>query len=790
MSKPFQIDYSTLLDFIQNIKYKKSNIPSNLKQNLSLNSSHDFLTYEQYLIQPNYDNLVLINPKFDENQDIEIEYSNQQDWFYKNQKQQDKEEWHIIFGSSMFLESVSKKEQAYQICQIFPLIDELLDYIQFTSQSKDFRKLFIPDKKTFYSILIKNIADSKNSFSNVFSIRPHAMENKETYTEKILKAQITLILNCFLKLKSISGEKKVTINTGYIGCGTYNNNHILMALLQFLIADLVGIKKIVFNTHLKSEQAFTAQRIYTVIKNSFKQNKNGNFLQKLPQFLEKINFQCSNSNTQTENQVLNLVNQYLYIILEPSDQLQNNQYGKYPDLNKYINQQQGLETPNPCDQIKMNNQIKEQIQGFQKQEMPCYNNNNYNHHYNNNQDFNQAQMIQNQNQLSNEHIFLKSINAQFQEQNEKKQQNLIYQVEQKIVQDDFQSLNLNAFDQRMIIQISKLLQTKLKKLHKNKQFLYDRFMHKELISQVQHDMLYIRCIQNTPYPPDQLLPNLFQMQKTKFEAIQSEYDYEKNSFNQFQWHVNFADKQLFGFYETSLFAQDEIQTAENPLLYHLREEAVIQAKINPKLQPLTLEDQNPTPILIVNSLRQGKVNTKPTQSNPQGIYGRNFEKADLKKIAEACEQLKEEDIVDVNIISMCSLSYEAGSYTLNQIKFTFNTAYKSFREAYNTVKRLYSENNIPVIINTGNWGTGAFGNNSVLIAIIQLLAAEISQVDVLKYYTFDQKGYEAFISGIQVFQKIKKEIFNYQPKSFSQYVEYFLNQIFNLKYKWSVSDGN
>ncbi|KAL4433339.1 hypothetical protein ABPG74_017443 [Tetrahymena malaccensis] len=916
MSEYYEIKYYQLFDFLTRQK-QVLNLPQKLLENFSLKSSQEVITFERNKILDNFDKMITLNPKFESNKELQIVFNNSPNWVYQKQDVQ-VQEWHIIFGSSLFLEHASESDQSYQICQQFPLIKELINYLESENKSRNFRILFEYEFKNFYSIFIRNIADYKNTFSNIFSFRTFAMENKD-YDQKILKIQISSILNCFLKIQNLSQDKQVTINTGFIGCGVYQNNHILMALLQFLVADLIGINKIVFNTHTKQEYAITAKKIYEMIKDKLKNRKDVNFLSKLLDYLEKVNFQTSRYNTQTDDQVFKAAEKYLYILLESNNEVQNPQNQKYPDLNQNKKQhqisqnqiqyaqnnfqqitpgnyQQEINDKNQLNQfqdkiqygqnnfqpninipgiqqqemhdIQFQNQIQygqnnfqpnkimqvcqeqqifdlnqnkyqyqqQQQQGFQNnaqnnfqpnknmqicQEQQMFDLNQYKQQQqqqqqqgfqnnaqinfsqnmqgqqkyempisNNGYLSNNNQMMQDENQLQDDHIFLQSRNNQFLQYNGKQQQNINNPSQYSQVKDDLKSLNLNDPDSRMIIQISKLLQTKLKKLHPNKEFLYNRFMHKQLLSQIEQEILYIRCIQNTPYPPDEMLYNLFSAQKTFVEPIQSSYTYEKNSPNQFQWHVNFADTQIFGFYETALFAQDEIQTAENPILYHLREEAVIQSKNNSKLKPLTMEDQNPTPILIVNSIREGKVNTNPTQNNPSGIYGKKFEKTSISKIAEVCEQLKEDDMIDVNLISMCSLSYFTGLYTQDQIKFTFNTAYKSFREAYITVNKMYSNVNIPITINTGNWGTGAFGNHLELIAIIQLLAAEISQIDHLKYFTFDEKGQRGFLKGQQIFQQIKKEVYKLQPKLFSQYVEYFLNEIYKRKYSWQVSDGN
>ena len=49
------------------------------------------------------------------------------------------------------------------------------------------------------------------------------------------------------------------------------------------------------------------------------------------------------------------------------------------------------------------------------------------------------------------------------------------------------------------------------------------------------------------------------------------YDYSRvlPSNEAVEWHVNFADTRLFFGYNSSLFAQDEVQVAEMPILAHL-----------------------------------------------------------------------------------------------------------------------------------------------------------------------------------------------------------------------------
>jgi hypothetical protein len=49
------------------------------------------------------------------------------------------------------------------------------------------------------------------------------------------------------------------------------------------------------------------------------------------------------------------------------------------------------------------------------------------------------------------------------------------------------------------------------------------------------------------------------------------YNYPPSNAGNLKWHVNFADPNLFVAYGSGLFAQDEMQVAEHPLLGSVRE---------------------------------------------------------------------------------------------------------------------------------------------------------------------------------------------------------------------------
>src|SRR5690348_1921550 len=58
---------------------------------------------------------------------------------------------------------------------------------------------------------------------------------------------------------------------------------------------------------------------------------------------------------------------------------------------------------------------------------------------------------------------------------------------------------------------------------------------------------------------------------TSVEVRPDFYDYRPVASECIEWHVNFADPRLFVAYGSGLFAQDEMQVAEHPLLGSVRE---------------------------------------------------------------------------------------------------------------------------------------------------------------------------------------------------------------------------
>lgn len=90
-----------------------------------------------------------------------------------------------------------------------------------------------------------------------------------------------------------------------------------------------------------------------------------------------------------------------------------------------------------------------------------------------------------------------------------------------------------------------------------------------------------------------------------------------------------------------------------------------------------------------------------------------------------------------------------------------------------------------VIIHTGFWGCGAYGGNRILMALLQLLAARLAQVNRLVFHTgVDAKSAQDFATA----QHILNE--NLAPVGSNVEVSTLLVKIQALGFQWGISDGN
>jgi Poly (ADP-ribose) glycohydrolase (PARG) len=258
-------------------------------------------------------------------------------------------------------------------------------------------------------------------------------------------------------------------------------------------------------------------------------------------------------------------------------------------------------------------------------------------------------------------------------------------------------------------------------------------------------------------------------QKSYFEYTSSNRDN-----NLVEWYLNFAHSDLFCAHGERVFAQDEMQVAEHPALASLRE-----ALLAENIAPFTVERGDPTPILIRGVERRCAIatNSDPAQGRPNGLYGNNFAKATPEAIALATTPLNPPTIT--NIIAMEAPSGGYNFYEYDAIEFILTTAVTGFMAA-----KIESQLEIaaPIVsIHTGFWGCGAYGGNRVLMALLQLLAARLAQIDKLVFHTTDATGSKALATARSI---LDRELVTCEN------ITKILEKVYAKAFKWGISDGN
>lgn len=244
-----------------------------------------------------------------------------------------------------------------------------------------------------------------------------------------------------------------------------------------------------------------------------------------------------------------------------------------------------------------------------------------------------------------------------------------------------------------------------------------------------------------------------------------------------EWHVNFADPQLFGFYESGLFAQDEMQVAEHPALGSLRD-AIPSNGAN----PVTEEQNEPTPVLVTGVERRVVVATdpNPVEERPYGLYGNNFSSASSEAIRRATKAITPPTVS--NIIAMAAPGMGHGRYSIYQIEKIIVVATTGFTAAVSESERIHGAAS-KAIIHTGFWGCGAFGGNKMLMVMLQMVAAGMSGVSEIVFHAADPAGKTEVNRSIETLGDMA-------TRSANADTEALVADIESMGFEWGVSDGN
>lgn len=286
-------------------------------------------------------------------------------------------------------------------------------------------------------------------------------------------------------------------------------------------------------------------------------------------------------------------------------------------------------------------------------------------------------------------------------------------------------------------------------------------------------MIVTRCTPDTA----ELESTVFKKGKTKFKDDAGYFNYAADQSNdeRYVWWMNFADPKLFGYYGGPMFAQDEIQVFEHPILGSIREYLLDGTEEGMKPWALTLRDgqpHTPTPYLIEQAPQWQKVDTTPRL--PLGgmgmIYGHNFSTAPDEEV-EAGIKVVDEDIR--NNIMACSAIVGSGQYSYEDIEIQFKTLLCAFKSA----KEISTEKGKKCVIHGGMWGCGAFGGNPELMLFLQICAAGVCGVDELVLHAVDDDAYE---DALDMYLDMNDEMS----------LDGIIMMLYDNEYYWGQSDGN
>jgi len=224
------------------------------------------------------------------------------------------------------------------------------------------------------------------------------------------------------------------------------------------------------------------------------------------------------------------------------------------------------------------------------------------------------------------------------------------------------------------------------------------------------------------------------------------YDYEPAVAGAVEWHVNFADPLLFYAYGSGLFAQDEMQSAEHPILGSL-----VEALHVGTTRAVTEDESGPTPVLVTGAQRLCHVATdrNEAEGRPRGLYGSEFSAASADVVRRATHRIDPPTVS--NLIALAAPSYGVGPYTRDEIERILVSAYTGFAAAVAESAQLGP--GAPVVIHTGYWGCGVFGGDRVLMSLLQVLAAGMAGASRLVFHTTSEAGTAPFAEALSILRE-------------------------------------
>ena len=260
------------------------------------------------------------------------------------------------------------------------------------------------------------------------------------------------------------------------------------------------------------------------------------------------------------------------------------------------------------------------------------------------------------------------------------------------------------------------------------------------------------------------------------EILDGPMRYGVQSPHETAWHLNFADPDLFFAYGSDLFAQDEWQVVEHPVLGALREWLVRNDR-----EPRTACEAGPTPVLVEDVERRCEITVVPARGRDGPVlYGCRFARTPIDVVLGVTRLI--EPPTRTNIIALAAPACGRGAYRAREIAEILRTALTGFAAA---MRRSPSapDGTRRVTINTGLWGCGAFGGNPVLMTILQIVAARMAGVSVLRIFVPEPVRRPDVEHGVRLLDDLVAANQALAPTALIRAFEH-------MGFEWGESDGN
>lgn len=273
------------------------------------------------------------------------------------------------------------------------------------------------------------------------------------------------------------------------------------------------------------------------------------------------------------------------------------------------------------------------------------------------------------------------------------------------------------------------------------------------------------------------LPALLNRPLSEFqiEAVPGHFEYGPSSHPEdMDWHLNFADLDAFATWRSPLFAQDEIQVAEHPVLAALH---LLSREQDISMRTVDEEggDDSPTPVLVCGAERRVAVETSKS-----GLYGNAFQRAAPDEVIRATRVINPPSLS--NILAIQAPLPGRGCYGADVIREVLQTAFSGASAAVRE-SRLQQGPDALAVIHTGFWGCGAYGGNRTLMVLLQMLAAHLAGVRRIVFHTGGASGHEPYEKALEIYRRI-----SVQPPDTP--LEAVVTCLEEMSFPWGVSDGN